>query len=313
MKTRPIPLLLSLFLCCALLTGCAQDISARSFSLEDVPAYSGTPYVVLDEGYPDFPEEDLTTTSFETYSPLDLLGRCGPAYANVGPETMPTEERGSIGQVQPSGWQTVRYDFVDGDYLYNRCHLIGYQLTAENANEENLITGTRYLNVEGMLPFEDLVAEYVEETGNHVLYRVTPIFEDTELVARGVQMEALSVEDEGEGVCFNVYVYNVQPGVVIDYATGESWEAGTDAPGGDAPAGDAAAGETPAEETPAGEVPADETPAETTYVLNTSSMKFHLPDCSGVASMSDANREDYTGSREALIEAGYAPCGTCKP
>lgn len=192
-------------------------------SLEDIPPYSGQPYVVLNENQPDFSLDDLTTEEFEIYSELDYLGRCGTAYANISLATMPTEPRGEIGQVKPTGWHTVRYDFVDGKYLYNRCHLIGYQLAGENANEKNLITGTRYMNVDGMLPFENMVDEYVEDTGNHVLYRVTPIFEGTNLVAYGVQMEAFSVEDEGEGICFNVFVYNVQPGVVIDYATGDNW------------------------------------------------------------------------------------------
>ena len=188
-----------------------------------LPVYDGTsPYGEVNGSTPYFTQEDWTTDSFETYSPLDELGRCGPAYANVGRDLMPTEERDSIGQIKPSGWQMAKYDVVDGKYLYNRCHLIGYQLTRENANRENLITGTRYLNVEGMLPFENLVADYVQETDNHVLYRVTPVFQDSELVARGVLMEAWSVEDQGEGVCFNVYCYNVQPGVSIDYATGES-------------------------------------------------------------------------------------------
>ena len=192
-------------------------------SIDDIPAYSGQPYVVLNDNQPNFELEDLTTEEFELYSDLDSLGRCGIAYANISPETMPTEPRGEIGQVKPTGWHTVKYDCVDGKYLYNRCHLIGFQLAGENANEKNLITGTRYLNVEGMLPFENLVAEYVDETGNHVLYRITPIYEGSNLIAAGVQMEAISVEDEGEGVCFNVFVYNVQPGVVIDYATGDSW------------------------------------------------------------------------------------------
>lgn len=192
--------------------------------LEHVPEYAGDPYVVLQDNQPGFDFEDLTLEPFEIYSELDGLGRCGAAYANICPEIMPTEPRGDIGQVKPSGWQTAKYDCVDGKYLYNRCHLIGYQLAGENANDRNLITGTRYMNVEGMLPFENMVDGYVEETENHVLYRVTPIFEGGNLVASGVQMEAFSVEDEGEGVCFNVYVYNVQPGVVIDYATGNSWE-----------------------------------------------------------------------------------------
>ena len=216
---------------------------------------------------------------------------------------MPTEDRGDIGQVKPTGWHTVKYDCVDGKYLYNRCHLIGYQLTGENANEENLITGTRYLNVEGMLPFEDLVADYVQETDNHVLYRVTPVFEGDNLVASGVQMEGWSVEDEGEGVCFNVYVYNVQPGVTIDYATGES-----------ALASDTPESGTADTETTAGEDTAPETEtAETTYILNTSSHKFHLPDCPSVSSMKEANKSTYTGSREDLIAQGYEPCGQCKP
>lgn len=188
----------------------------------EVEGYSGTPYAAIGDNVPDFLPEDMTQQSFERYSKLDGLGRCGTAYANVGEDIMPKEERGSIGQVKPSGWQTVKYDIVDGKYLYNRCHLIGYQLTGENANVENLITGTRYLNVEGMLPFENMVADYVKETQGHVLYRVTPVFEENELVARGVRMEGWSVEDQGEGICFDVFAYNVQPGIEIDYATGES-------------------------------------------------------------------------------------------
>ena len=200
-----------------------QQSPQEEITLENLPAYSGDPYVELNGNQPNFTEEERTNqTPFETYSSLDLLGRCGVAYANVCQELMPTEERGSIGMVKPSGWQMAKYDCVDGKYLYNRCHLIGYQLAGENANERNLITGTRYLNVTGMLPFENQVADFVEETGYHVLYRVPPIFEGLELVARGVEMEAWSVEDGGEGVCFHVFVYNIQPGVVIDYATGES-------------------------------------------------------------------------------------------
>lgn len=284
----------SLFtLFCLLFSGCgtlspASNATASSVSLEDIPAFSGEPYVVLNNNQPDFSEEDLTTNSFESYSPLDALNRCGTAYANVGVDLMPTEARGSIGQVKPTGWQSTKYDIVDGKYLYNRCHLIGFQLTGENANAENLITGTRYMNVDGMLPFENLVADYVKETEHHVLYRVTPIFEGDELVARGVQMEAMSVEDKGEGVCFHVYVYNNQPGVIIDYATGESrldTDSGT--------AGDAQ---------PAAH-----------YVLNTSSKKFHLPGCSSVKNIADGNRSDYDGTRQELIDQGYQPCGVCKP
>lgn len=190
---------------------------------EAIGDYTGEPYVILNDNVPLFTEADMTTNAYEFYSELDWLGRCGTAMACIGTELMPTEERGSIGQVKPSGWQTVRYDIIDGKYLYNRCHLIGYQLTGENANEKNLITGTRYLNVKGMLPFEDMVAAYVKYTGRHVLYRVTPIYESNHLVASGVTMEGYSVEDDGKGICFYVYVHNVQPGIGIDYATGESW------------------------------------------------------------------------------------------
>lgn len=282
-----------------LLSGCElglpqenQQASAVSVSLEEVPAYSGSPYVELDGNQPGFSLEERTTDSFETYSTLDALGRCGPAYACIGQDLMPTEDRESISSVRPTGWVQAEYDFVEGGSLYNRCHLIGFQLTGENANEENLITGTRYMNVEGMLPFENMVADYIKETGNHVLYRAIPIFEGENLVASGVVMEALSVEDEGEGVCFHVYVYNVQPGVEIDYATGESWETGDSA---------SSALESQAEE------------QKTDYVLNTSSKKFHRPDCPSVDSMSEKNRQEYHGTREELIAQGYEPCGSCHP
>lgn len=282
-----------------LLSGCElglpqenQQASAVSVSLEEVPAYSGSPYVELDGNQPGFSLEERTTDSFETYSTLDALGRCGPAYACIGQDLMPTEDRESISSVRPTGWVQAEYDFVEGGSLYNRCHLIGFQLTGENANEENLITGTRYMNVEGMLPFENMVADYIKETGNHVLYRAAPIFEGENLVASGVVMEAFSVEDEGEGVCFHVYVYNVQPGVEIDYATGESWETGDSA---------SSALESQAEE------------QETDYVLNTSSKKFHRPDCPSVDSMSEKNRQEYHGTREELIAQGYEPCGSCNP
>ncbi len=200
-----------------------QKTTEVSFQLDEIPEFPGVPYIVINENRPFFEESDYTTTAFEDYSELDELGRCGVAFANICKEIMPTEKRGEIGNVKPTGWHTVRYDdLVEGKYLYNRCHLIGYQLAGENANEKNLITGTRYFNVEGMLPFENQVDAYVEETGHHVLYRVTPIFEGNNLVANGVQMEAFSVEDEGKGICFNVYIYNQQPGIEIDYLTGES-------------------------------------------------------------------------------------------
>lgn len=200
-----------------------KGTNSSSYDMSSIPEFNGKDaYVVLNNNEPNFTKEDLTTKSFENYSDLDSLGRCGVAFANVGKDIMPTEERGSIGQVKPTGWHTVKYDNVDGKYLYNRCHLLGYQLTGENANKKNLITGTRYLNIDGMLGFENMIADYVKETGNHVLYRVTPVFVEDELVCRGVQMEALSVEDNGEGVKFNVFAYNAQPGIEIDYASGDS-------------------------------------------------------------------------------------------
>lgn len=191
-------------------------------SISNIPDFDDEPYIEINGNKTYFTKEELTTSSYEYYTDLDSLGRCGVCYACIGKDIMPTEERGPIGMVKPSGWHTVKYDFVDGKYLYNRCHLIGFQLAGENANVNNLITGTRYLNVQGMLPFENKVADYVQDTGNHVMYRVTPVFEGNNLIANGVLMEAYSVEDKGEGVCFNVYCYNNQPGVIIDYATGES-------------------------------------------------------------------------------------------
>lgn len=194
----------------------------HAVSVDEVPVFSGSAYVVIQENVPQFAPEDMTAESYEYYSPLDHLGRCGYAMACLGPETMPKSDRQSISHIKPSGWVQAYYDFVDGQALYNRCHLIGFQLSGENANERNLITGTRYMNTEGMLPFENMVADYIKETGNHVIYRITPIYSGSEPVARGVQMEARSVEDDG--ICFHVYVYNSQPGVQIDYATGESKE-----------------------------------------------------------------------------------------
>ncbi len=258
-------------------------------SLAEIPEFSGVAYVAINNNQPYFTEEDYTTKSYEYYSPLDDLGRCGVTMACIGEDIMPTGERGEIGQVKPTGWVTAKYDFVDGKYLYNRCHLIGWQLTGENANEQNLITGTRYMNVDGMLPFENMVDDYIEETGNHVLYRVTPIFKDDELVARGVTIEAYSIEDNGEGICFNVYCYNNQPGVEIDYATGKSW-LGTD---------------TSTTNTPSN--------TDTEYVLNTKSKKIHLPDCSSVAKIEEDNKETTDKSKEELINMGYEPCGSCKP
>lgn len=281
---------LSLMLVFLTLLGCtlsAESVPAAeitSYSLSSVPEYAGEPYVELNGNVPDFSEDQFTTQSYEFYTDLDQIGRCGICYANIGPDLMPTEERSSISSVHPSGWVQAQYDCVDGKNLYNRCHLIGYQLTGENANDHNLITGTRYLNVEGMLPFENQVAEYIRETGHHVLYRVTPVFEGSNLVASGVEMEAQSVEDDT--ISFHVYCYNVQPGVVIDYATGESHLA---------------------------EQNTEASSEEETYILNTNGKKFHLPDCSSVDAMKEENKASYTGSREDLIAQGYAPCGRCNP
>lgn len=203
----------------------AEDINASVFSLDSIPEYSGEPFVTVNDNIPYFSEDDLTVDSFEYYSDLDDLGRCGVTYACISQDLMPTEKRGDISSVKPTGWVQHKYDFVDGKMLYNRCHLIGFQLAGENANQKNLVTGTRYMNVTGMLPFENMVADYVKETDEHVLYRVTPIFDGDNLVCNGVLMEAESVEDEGESVLYNVFVYNVQPGIEIDYATGENWAA----------------------------------------------------------------------------------------
>lgn len=285
--------------------------TASSFSLSDVPAYSGKAYISVNGNVPYFTAAELTTTSFETYSDLDTLGRCGVTYACIGQDLMPTEERGSIGMVKPTGWHTVRYDdLVDGKYLYNRCHLIGYQLTGENANTQNLITGTRYLNIEGMLPFENMVADYIQETNNHVLYRVTPIFERNNLLPNGVLMEGYSVEDKGAGVSYCVFAYNVQPGIEIDYATGESKLA------------DGAQQEelktatvtpTPSPEPEKQEPVTGSEASQADYILNTNTKKFHYPTCSSVNDMKEKNKQEFFGTRDETIALGYSPCGRCKP
>ncbi len=270
------------------------------FSLDSIPEFSGQAYVEINNNIPYFTDDDYNLQPFEHYSELDALGRCGTAFACIGTELMPTEERGSIGQVKPSGWHTVKYDCVDGKYLYNRCHLIGYQLTAENANTRNLITGTRYMNVDGMLPFENMVADYITETGNKVLYRVTPVFSGENLVATGVLMEAESVEDRGDGICYNVFVYNAQPGVLIDYATGESWLAQSSG--------------TAQQETEDSLQDTGTSQAQVrTYILNTNTKKFHIPTCHSVDSMKDKNKKEYTGDREEIISQGYSPCKNCNP
>lgn len=252
-----------------------------SFSLNSIPEYSGQPYVVLNDNQPGFTEEDYRTDSFEWYGDLDSLGRCTLTFANVGTDLMPEEKRGSISHVKPTGWHTTSYDNVDGKSLYNRCHLIGWQLTGENANKKNLITGTRYLNVEGMLPFENMIADYVKETNNHVLYRVTPVFSGDNLVADGVEMEAWSVEDEGEGICFHVFAYNVQPGIEIDYATGESW----------------ITEEAPKEKNP------ETTAAEIRG--NASSKIYHCPGQDGYEKMAESKSLVIFYSEEEAVRAGY--------
>lgn len=274
-------------------------------TIAEVPEYDGVPYVEINDNEPEFTEAELTTESYEEYSELDPLGRCGTAEACIGEDLMPDEEREDISEVEPTGWENREYDIVDGGYVYNRCHLIGFQLSGENANEENLITGTRYMNTEGMLPFENMVAEYVQETDNHVMYRVTPAFEGDDLVASGVQMEAESVEDGGAGICFNIYVYNVQPEIIIDYSTGANW-ADTDS-GNEKTADISAADDSDAEN---GE---DQEPKEQTYIMNKNTKKFHKPECSSVDDIKAENKSGFTGTREELIEDGFDPCGKCRP
>lgn len=262
---------------------------------ETVPVYSGEPYTELNGNIPYFTDREKTEDVFEHYSDLDTLGRCGAAYANICKELMPTEKRGEIGMIKPTGWHTVRYDDIISDkYLYNRCHLIGFQLAGENANEKNLVTGTRYMNVDGMLPFENMIADYVKETDNHVLYRVTPIFVGDDLVCRGVEMEAYSVEDNGEGTSFHVFVYNIQPGIEIDYATGDSWVANSMADIVD-------------------DTEEHAQYATTLYVINTKTRKFHFPDCDSVGKISKQNKKERETDRAELIAEGYTPCGSCKP
>ena len=265
-------------------------------SLDAIPAYDGKAYVAVNNNEPFFTDSDMTTTAFENYSDLDSLGRCGVAYANICRDIMPTEERGKIGMIKPSGWHTVKYDVIKDRYLYNRCHLIGYQLAGENANPKNLITGTRYLNVEGMLPFENLVADYVNNTGNHVLYRVTPMFSGSNLVANGVLIEAKSVEDNGGGILFNVYCYNVQPGVGINYENGDSWLDGTT---GSASSGsDSSATENSA---------ADSSNSETMVHITATGKKYHRAGCRTL------KKSDTEVTLDEAKSMGLSPCGICNP
>ncbi|MBT9697035.1 DNA/RNA non-specific endonuclease [Agathobacter rectalis] len=265
-------------------------------SLDAIPAYDGKAYVAVNNNEPFFTDSDMTTTAFENYSDLDSLGRCGVAYANICKDIMPTEERGKIGMIKPSGWHTVKYDVIKDRYLYNRCHLIGYQLAGENANPKNLITGTRYLNVEGMLLFENLVADYVNNTGNHVLYRVTPMFSGSNLVANGVLIEAKSVEDNGGGILFNVYCYNVQPGVGINYENGDSWLDGTT--GSTSSGSDSSAAENSA---------ADSSNSETMVHITATGKKYHRAGCRTL------KKSDTEVTLDEAKSMGLSPCGICNP
>ena len=281
--------------------------STSAFSLADVPAYTGSASCTVNADAPYFTADDMdyaaSNLGFEEYFEQDQLARCTGARACVGAETMPAdgEERGGIGQVKPAGWHTATYGFVDGRYLYNRCHLIAWCLAAENANLNNLITGTRYMNVEGMLPYETQVAKYVERTGNHVLYRSTPVYEDDEqLLCKGVLIEAESVEDSGASLSLCRFCYNVQPGVIIDYYDGSSQVD----PAGEQPDG------SDADEAEASSAGDEQVRA---YVLNTKTEKFHEPGCSAVSKMSPGNRQDVEETRSEVVSQGYEPCGICKP
>lgn len=359
-------LLLAVSLCLPSLSGCAgtesvanggnatssQQVSAGSAAakLSDIPEYSGALCIDVNKGQPGFSADDAARESFMEFSELDFEGRCGTATGLIGPETVSNAERGDISQVHPSGWVQHRYSFVDREMLYNRSHLIAHQLCGEDANERNLITGTRTMNAVGMTYYEELVGNYVRRTNNHVLYRVTPLFAANDLVARGVQMEAESVEDGGQTIRFNVFVYNVEPGVKIDYVTGDNWESsevpavktkgettttrgtGTDAAlsqyaaskGEAGASGTSGSSDTSSstQAAPSGSSDAKtsgdssssaSTTEQQTYILNKRSHKFHRPECDSVQSMSPSNKEEFTGLRQTLIDEGYTPCRSCNP
>lgn len=330
--------------------GDSDDARSAQATIADIPAYTGALCIDINHGMPGFTAQDEARGTFMQFSDLDFEGRCGTAFARIGPDTVSNEKRGDISQVHPSGWVQRKYSFVDDGMLYNRSHLIAHQLCGENANEKNLITGTRTFNAVGMLYYEELVGDYVRSTGNHVLYRVTPLFAANDLVARGVQMEAKSVEDNGEAVQFNVFVYNVEPGVAIDYVTGESWESSetpqvtskgnatittaaaaradkaavgsgseseSDADGGDG--GNASGGSKGSKGNGSGDGAGSnnagnqDASEQQDYILNVKNKKFHKPDCSAASDISSANKQDFTGTRDQLIARGYSPCGICKP
>lgn len=329
--------------------GDSGDARSAQATIADIPAYTGALCIDINHGMPGFTTQDEARGTFTQFSDLDFEGRCGTAFARIGPDTVCNEKRGDISQVHPSGWVQRKYSFVDDGMLYNRSHLIAHQLCGENANEKNLITGTRTFNAVGMLYYEELVGDYVRSTGNHVLYRVTPLFAANDLVPRGVQMEAKSVEDNGETIQFNVFVYNVEPGVAIDYVTGESWESsetpqvtskgsatittaaaaradkaaagsanGSKADGESSSgsgAGGAGSESNTSDADGAGSNKASSQGAseQQDYILNVKNKKFHKPDCSAASDISNANKQDFTGTRDQLIARGYSPCGICKP
>ena len=328
-----------------------RNLYDQSDFYEEIPEWNGVPFYYLNGTVPSFAEDQVWTKTQEQLDELDDLGRCGTAISCIGVDGMPTEKRGNISEIKPTGWHTDRYDFIEGEALFNRCHLIAHQLSGDDAVDRNLITGTSYMNREGMLPFEEAIGDYVRATGNHVMYQVTPVFVGEELVARGVHMEAVSVEDGGAGISFNVFCYNVQPGIEIDYATGDNqlaptvdeptWEEGqyygpvvvcgpatNDAVGGD-PALEAAvvpeeelSPETDAEVT---QKTTETESAEATegrvvltrencrYVVNTRSKKFHYPSCSSVDKMAEQNTLYTDETREELIEQHYEACKNCNP
>lgn len=300
-RLKLIALLLSLIMLLSMLCGCSQNIR-----LDEIPEYCGAAYVEINGNLPFFTDDDITDVAFERYSPLDALGRCGVAFACIGTELMPTEERGEIASITPAGWEykgvsnNNEYAFIEGGYVYNRCHLVGFQLAGENDNEQNLITGTRYLNIEGMLPFENMVADYVEKSENHVMYRVTPIYDGLDYIPQGVLMEAYSVEDSGLGICFCIFAYNVQPGVSIDYFTGVNVGDGSILPDVDGNRGDGS-----------GESNGDQ--VIVLYIISINSNKFHLSNSSCVERIKEENRKEFNCTRDEMIENDYVPCKICNP
>lgn len=290
-------------------TSVEPEKQTAQFSINDIPSFSNAPYCEVNNNKPFFTNDEITTQSYEYYPELDDLGRCGSCIACISLDMMPKTERERIGMIKPSGWQISKYDFIEGKHLFQRCHLIGYQLTGENANLSNLITGTRYMNIQGMLPYENKTANYIKSTGNHVMYRVTPVFEGDNLVATGVLMEAYSVEDNGQGLCFNVFCWNSQPGVVIDYATGDNhFDENYDVNILDSIVEDI---DEPLVLDSEKTNNSDE--QSQIYILNTNTKKIHYPWCSSVDDMAEHNKQEFTGDINELIEQGFSPCKRCNP